>query len=64
MTEQQAAAFISYTARFLQARRAKGTGPKFVRISSRSIRYRRKDLVTWIEQRIRTSTSDSGNAMS
>lgn len=60
LTEADAAKLLTFTPRFLQARRIRGNGPPFVRISSRAIRYRRSDLLTWIEQRVRTSTADCG----
>ncbi len=58
INEQDAAAFLGYTVRALQNWRLRGGGPKFVRVSKRSIRYRRCDLNTWIEERLRSSTSD------
>ncbi len=60
LTEAQAARLLNFTPRFLQARRARGDGPPFVSISARAIRYRRIDLLDWIESRIRTNTSDCG----
>ncbi len=60
LTEADAAELLKFTPRFLQARRMLGNGPPFVRISSRAIRYRRSDLVAWIEARVRTSTADPG----
>ena len=61
LTEAQAARLLNFTPRFLQARRARGDGPPFVSISARAIRYRRIDLLDWIESRIRTNTSDRGD---
>jgi len=61
MTEQTAAAFCDLTRRAMQNFRLKGSGPKFVRISSRCVRYRRADIIEWQEARLRTSTSDEGN---
>ncbi|MFH1738227.1 MAG: helix-turn-helix domain-containing protein [bacterium] len=58
--EKQAAAFLGYTRRALQNWRRTGTGPRFVKVSSRSIRYRRRDLIAWGEARNRNSTSDEG----
>jgi predicted DNA-binding transcriptional regulator AlpA len=58
LTEAEAAEYLQFTPRFLQARRVRGDGPPFVRVSSRAIRYRRSDLVEWVEQHVRTSTSD------
>lgn len=57
--EKAAAQFIGYTPRALQNWRVRGGGPRFVKVSSRSIRYRRRDLIDWAEGRLRTSTSDS-----
>jgi hypothetical protein len=57
--EQTAAAFIIYSTRALQNWRLRGGGPRFVRVSSRSIRYRRRDLIEWAESRLRSSTSES-----
>ncbi len=59
LTEEQAAAAIGLSQRFLQARRYRGDGPRFVRISSRCVRYRRQDLEAWIQARVRSSTSES-----
>ncbi len=58
--ERQAAAFLGYTVRALQNWRIRGGGPRFVKVSSRSIRYRRRDLLAWIEEHLRSSTSESG----
>lgn len=58
MNEIQAAAFLGLTRRALQNFRLVGGGPKYVRISIRCIRYRKKDLVEWSNERIRTSTSE------
>ncbi|MDP6842657.1 MAG: helix-turn-helix domain-containing protein [Rhodospirillales bacterium] len=58
--EKEAANFIGLVDRTLQQFRQKGDGPKFVRISSRCIRYRRIDLRAWAEDRLRTSTADMG----
>jgi predicted DNA-binding transcriptional regulator AlpA len=60
--ERTAATMIDLTPRFLQERRRRGDGPPYVRISSRCVRYRPEDIEAWAEERIRTSTSDSGAA--
>lgn len=58
--EREAAVFLGYTVRALQNWRLRGGGPTFVKVSERSVRYRMRDLKTWVEQRLRTSTSDPG----
>ncbi len=58
INEREAAAFLGYTDRALQNWRLRGGGPDFVRVSKRSIRYRRCDLIAWSEERLRSSTSE------
>ena len=59
--EQSAARFLGLTIRTLQGWRYRGGDtPKYVRVSARCIRYRRRDLREWAEARMRTSTSDPG----
>jgi hypothetical protein len=59
VNENEAATFIGYTIRALQGWRVKGGGPKFVKVSARSIRYRRRDLIEWAESLLKTSTSQA-----
>ena len=58
LNEHEVAEFLGYTVRALQNWRVRGGGPKFIRVSKRSIRYRRRDLIVWCEERLRSSTSD------
>lgn len=57
INENEAAQFIGFTIRALQGWRFKGGGPKFVKVSARSIRYRRRDLIEWAEARLCSHTS-------
>lgn len=59
INENEAATFIGYTIRALQGWRVKGGGPRFIRVSSRSIRYRRRDLIEWAEERLKRTTSEA-----
>ena len=56
--EQVAADFLGVTRSALQKWRITGSGPKFVRISSRCVRYRRQDLVEWAQAHLKASTSE------
>lgn len=47
ITEKAAADFLGYSVRALQNWRVRGGGPKFVRVSGRSIRYRLRELNDW-----------------
>ena len=51
LTEVQAADLLSLSVRTLQAWRAKGFGPPYVR-AGRAIRYRRRDLLAWTEAHV------------
>lgn len=62
--EQEAASYLGYTVRALQNWRVRGGGPKFVKVSARSIRYRRRDLIDWIESHLRVHTSEPPEASS
>ena len=57
LTTKQAANILSVSPAFLERDRWAGAKVPFVRVGSRSVRYRREDLDTFIESRIYTSTS-------
>ena len=57
--EDAAARFLGISVRFLQQHRSIGDGPPYVRVSPRAIRYRRSDLKSWSDARLRTSTAAS-----
>ncbi len=59
LNEQEAAKSLSYSVRALQNWRLRGGGPKYVKVSARSIRYRRRDLIRWIETRTRANSSEA-----
>ena len=60
--ERAAADFLGLTDRSMQAFRQRGDGPRFIRISSRCIRYTRTLLKAYSDARVRESTSDPGQA--
>jgi predicted DNA-binding transcriptional regulator AlpA len=49
LMEEHAARFLNLSVRTLQAWRSKMSGPRFVR-AGRAIRYKRSDLVAWIDK--------------
>ena len=59
MDERKAAGLLCYSVRALQNWRVRGGGPRFVKVSGRSVRYRRRDLLAWIEERTRSNTSEA-----
>ncbi len=60
--EKAAGDFLGLTPRTMQAMRQRGGGPPYIVISARCLRYRRLGLKTWADERVRTSTSDPGQA--
>ena len=56
LTEVQAAEALSLSVRTLQAWRPRGAGPAFVR-AGRAIRYRRRDLLAWMDANTVTANS-------
>ncbi|EDZ47175.1 conserved hypothetical protein [Rhodobacterales bacterium Y4I] len=54
--ERTAADFLCQSVRTIQKWRVTGYGPKFYK-SGRSVRYRRRDLLTWADNRRHGSTS-------
>ena len=59
INEVEAAKFLGYSVRALQNWRVRGGGPSYVKVSARSVRYRRRELISWSESRRQTSTSDA-----
>ena len=59
MDEREAASMLCYSVRALQNWRHRGGGPKFIRVSARSIRYRRRDLLEWIDSRTVSNTAQA-----
>jgi hypothetical protein len=55
--QREAARSLRLSVRTLERLRVMGTGPIFCKLG-RSIRYRERDLVEWVEQRLKSSTSE------
>lgn len=50
MTTAEAAAYLSFPEATVKAWRARGTGPAYVRINGRVVRYRMSDLDAWVDE--------------
>ena len=59
INETDAAEFLGYTIRALQNWRVRGGGPRFVKVSGRSIRYRRRHLIEWADSKTVSHTSEA-----
>ena len=59
MTAGEAGDLLAMTKGALAQMRYLGTGPRFVKLGKRSVRYRHEDLEDWIAQCTRTQTGDT-----
>lgn len=61
LTTKQAADQLGVSAAYLERDRWAGAKVPFVRLGTRSIRYRQEDLDNFIQSRLRMSTSEYGD---
>jgi len=57
-----AAVFLKLSDRTLEGFRVRGGGPAFLNPSPRIVRYLKSDLIAWLKDHRRASTSDGGDA--
>ena len=62
LSTTQVAAWLVVSVQFLEIGRHKGFGPKYIRLSARRIRYRRQDVVDWLDQRAHSRTAEYRDA--
>jgi excisionase family DNA binding protein len=58
LTTKQAASYLSVSPSFLEKDRWRGARIPFVKIASRSIRYKQQDLDSYVESQTMLSTSE------
>lgn len=58
LTGREAAALLRLSERTMERHRTAGTGPRFISLG-RAVRYRRRDLLDYIERGARHSTSQA-----
>ncbi len=61
INEHAAAEFVGFTVPFLQNLRHRGGGPSYSKIN-KSVRYTRRRLKPWADEKIRNSTRYTGTA--
>lgn len=59
LTTEEAANFLGVSMAFLERDRWAGARVPFIKVGSRAVRYRREDLETYIQSRVRKSTSQA-----
>jgi len=57
ITETEAAEFLNFSISTLRNWRVTGLGPDFIKISQRTVRYRRRELNAWSERLRRSNTN-------
>ena len=55
---RQVAAWLGVSEQWMEIARHKGYGPKFIRLSPRRIRYRRDEVLKFLQQRTRARTNE------
>jgi excisionase family DNA binding protein len=53
LTTKEAARIVNCSHRTLEGMRSRGGGPRFATLENGRIRYRKQDLIEWIEQGLR-----------
>lgn len=60
LSTAEVADWFGCSVQWLEIGRGKDYGPRFVRITARTIRYRRADVVAWLKARSHKSTAEYG----
>jgi hypothetical protein len=58
LTTEQAGDYYGLSVRAMEARRSRGDGPPYVRLSRTCVRYRRSDLERYAKERTFLSTAE------
>jgi len=60
LSEKDLARLTGFSVRSYQKWRVQGSGPPYLRFSSRCVRYRQREVQLWLNEKLRRSTSDPG----
>ena len=60
LRQKEVAKILNLSPRTLEAWRHRGGGPRYLLLTPRCVRYKKSDLIQFLEERVRTSTSDRG----
>lgn len=58
LTTDQLAEWFACSKQWVEIGRTRGYGPKFIRTGPRAIRYRRQDVLSWLEARTYARTAE------
>jgi predicted DNA-binding transcriptional regulator AlpA len=57
LTTKEAGRLLTLTPSYLAALRSRREGPRFIKVGRRVVRYRRADLLAWLDEHTRGSTN-------
>lgn len=58
LTSEEVAKWIGTSTQFVELGRMRDYGPRYIRLSARVIRYKRSDVLAWLEFRMHSQTSE------
>ena len=58
LSTKEVAHWLRLSTQWLEIGRCRGYGPRFVRLSPRRVRYRRADILTWLDERTHAATGE------
>lgn len=61
LSTKQTAKFLGTSTRILEDMRRTGRGPKYIKIGYRTVRYRKSDLLEWLEQKTFSNNASENN---
>lgn len=64
LTTRQAASFLGVSMAFLERDHWAGARIPFIKVSARTVRYRKSDVEAYLDAQMRRSTSDKGGSVS
>jgi predicted DNA-binding transcriptional regulator AlpA len=62
LNQKEVAKLFGVSTRTLERHRGAGTGPRYIIVLGKLVRYRQSDLADYVESNLRSSTSDSSLA--
>jgi predicted DNA-binding transcriptional regulator AlpA len=57
LTTDEAAQLCGFTRAAFNQRRLRGDGPPYIKVGPRCIRYKRRDVLTWLDSRARPAAT-------
>jgi predicted DNA-binding transcriptional regulator AlpA len=62
LTTTEVAEFLGLSTQWVEIGRHKGYGPRYLKLNTRRVRYRRADILEWLRQRSHSSTAEYATA--